>query len=87
MAVQHLQLTACDWCAVVYMYITGTGSNAPFTVQNAYEVDTACTGSACTCAGIPNRSLANNATQLSCYALVSTPASLYATTQVRRSSH
>ena len=49
------------------MYYSGTGANAVAQAQNAYEVDTACTGAACTCAGIPNRSLSNNATTLSCY--------------------
>ena len=58
-------------------------SNNAVSVQNAYELDTACT-SDCTCTGVPKRSLARNSTVYSCYSPVATSVVTYFTMQVLR---
>ena len=56
-------------------------SNNVVSVQNAYELDTACT-SDCTCTGVPKRSLARNSTAYTCHSPVDTSVVVYFTMQV-----
>ena len=66
------QCMQAAYCCAVMLSLTilaGMAINTAsrISVQNAYEVDTACAGD-CVCPGVPNRSLARNSTAYSCYA-------------------